>query len=866
MTPRPPKWAQWILEWYCHPDFVVEIEGDLEELFHEWIEEKGLFRARLLYVVHTLLFLRAYNSRLSTGLFQFKSLFMMRHFLKISIRNFKKNKTYNLANIAGLTVSVAVCIMLLWHVRSELSYEKEYPKHQRIVRVTLNDSWAKSSPLFAEELNAYYSQVELTGRFAKHGGTRSIITVNGKKIVSEHIFFSDQSNIEIFDYAFVAGNPQGALKRPNTAVITATFAQKLFGSSDPLGQVIEMNGQDKFEVTGVIRDLPRHSHIKADVLVSMPTFYGMLNQAWLENRGWMVMYTYALLHDANDINTIRGSLLDFMRYYLPDEWAEDAIASGDRFGIMPLVDIHLHSDKVQEMAQNSNIMYIYVFMTLVAIIGIIASVNFINIFATLVLRRTREVGLRKAIGATRTQLVGQLLTEATFSALLGTFLGFAVCLLLLPYYNEITDASFVEQDILLSTDVLLIILAGIGLGIVSGAYPAWLVTKADAASALATDHLPNTGQSYLRKGLIIFQFVLSLFILIGTVTINRQIDFIQNTEMGYDSDHVVALKTYGAFQDKLLNNRATISHRLEQIPSVTKVALTSSLIGEPLSVEDFDLVSASPDDPDRVINFIWAGENYLDLMGIDIVGGRNFHAQTDTSTAFIVNERFLDVWQDNVLGEMAEYRGQRGPIVGVMEDFNYYSLHHDIEPVVICYRPSWANQMLFKVSGNPTEALIGLDQTIREIDAEFVSHYTFLDNHIAQLYAGEQNMLGVFRVFSIVGLIISFVGMLGLAAMEVQYRTKEVGIRKVLGASGLQLIGLLSGQFARMLLLSILIGIPLSYFAIQEWLANFAYTADITLWIFVLPSIAVICVALILVASRIMVTVWTNPVKVLRYE
>ncbi len=867
MKHQPPKWIERVLEWYCHPDYIDEIKGDLYESFWVWEHSKGRIRAQFLFAINTFLFLRMYNSRFSQITYKSTSTTMLGHFLKVSVRNFKKHKSYNLANIIGLTAGITISLIMSLHIKQELSYEKSYPKHDRIARVAMNHEWAKSSPVFAEELQTYFPELEAVGRFARYMGDVVILSKDENKFISNNVFQADQPAIQIFDFEFVHGNPAVALKRPNTALITEAVAGSIFGNKNPVGETINVNGNRvSFEITGVIRNLPENSHLKADMFVSMPTFYENIPQNWLESRSWMVMYTYALMPEASYLEELNAGLGEFQKYYLRDVPELD-LTENDRMATMRLTDIHLKSDKIQEMGQNSNIIYIYVFGALAAIIILIAAVNFVNIFTTLTLKRTKEVGLRKVIGANRKQLITQLLSESVFSTVFATILGIGLCLLALPFYNTLVDLKISVFEVLVLKDLLLIFAGAILLGLISGLYPAWLVTGESITSTLSSGGHPQSNISFLRKGLIVFQFMLSLFILIGTVAIERQMNFINTRDVGYDADEVTAIRVYGELYGKLQENRKGIFSRLRSIPGVKQVGLSSDLIGDPLSVEGFRPTSATEDDEYPSTNMMWVDENYIEVMGIELVNGRNFHSKQDTSVAFIVNQKLVDTWGEYPMGKMARFRGETGPIVGIMEDYNYYSLRQKIEPMALCYKPSWAGNLLVKTeSAGSNQTMVAIEEEVRAIAPSVLFYCNYLDDKINGLYKGENAMFRVFRVFTILALVISCVGLLGLAAIEVQRRTKEVGIRKVLGASGSQLLSLLSRQFIMMIALSVGLGVPLSYIAINEWLANFSYQITLSWWIFAVPSLVLLILALLVVAGHVTGTVKANPVNSLRYE
>ncbi|MEO9483056.1 MAG: FtsX-like permease family protein [Ekhidna sp.] len=866
---NPPRWAIRLIKWYSHPDYVQEIMGDLEEMFTIWKQEKGTFRARVFYVWNAILFMRAYNSRLSNQSTKFNQLSMIKHSIKLSLRNIRKHKVYSLGNMLGLGIGISISLFIYIHITHELSFEKAYPKHERIFRVSSSKDWAQSPPSFAGELKNFFPEVEDVTRFAKYGGNASVIGTNEKQFISEAIFQADQSVVEVFDLKFIEGLKKGSLDKPYTVLITESIASKIFGDQNPVGEFVEINEEKrKFEVTGVIADLPEKSHLKAEALVSMPTFYEQIPEDWTGSRGWMVMYTYAQLDDQQSVVKFRERMPDFTVHYFNEEAAEEMALNDQFFEIMPLTDIHLKSKRTGEMGPNSSILYIYIFGTLAIFIIIIASVNFINIFTTLAFKRVKEIGLRKIVGAQRKQLIFQLLIEASVTAVLASALGLALCIAFLPYYNALVDLTITWTDLLAPAHVMLIAALAILLGLLSGMYPALLVTRQKLAELIVKNANPKASISLFRKGLIVFQFALSLFILISTVVVNRQMDFIKKKDLGFDADQVVTLKTHGNLGREIRKSHRSFVASLKQNPNIRGVSLASNVVGEPLSREYFRPADADPEIDYGATNMLWADEGYLDVMGIELVQGRNFRTKVDTSSVvFLVSEQIAKNWDRDAVGTIAQYRDEQGPIVGVFKNVNYYSLHSEVEPLAICLKPSWAGNLLFKIDGeNAVETMEYIESRLKGKSPNAITQFSFVNDKLQQLYASENDMFLVFKAFSVLALIISGLGLLGIAAIEVQRRTKEVGIRKVLGASASEILLLLCKQFSLMLAIAILIGVPASYLSSKSWLADYSYRISLSAWEFALPSLGLIVISMLVVALHSIKVMRSNPTESLRSE
>lgn len=871
-APHPPKWADKLLDWYCSAEYANEIRGDLLELFDRWVREKGGRSARLLYVLNAVLFIRAYNSRFRKTQTQTNQMTMFSHYLKMAGRNMTRQKTYTLANIAGLAIGIAVSLMIFLHVDKELSYEKSYPKHENIYRLAGASEWAKSSPTLGSEFKAKLPEVKEICRFASHSSNLKVISVGDQFFGVDDVYVADQSAIDIFDYKFVHGSKEDALSRPLTAVITQSLAGRIFGEKDPVGQVFELDEGDKFEITGVIHDLPENSHIKAEVLLSMPTLQSYVEDAWWNSKGWMVMYTYVLFDSEEEAKSAQSKLVDFQIQYhnVPEERIQEFMGQADFYELMPITEIHLKSDKIQEMGSNSNIVYVYIFISLAVFILIIACVNFINIFVTLSIRRIKEIGMRKVMGARKSQLMQQFLGEAFLTTIISAVVALAICMLALPYYNSLAEIVIGPLEILQFK--YLAFLGGVVLlvGLLAGFYPAFLVSGFGVTKALSAKKDARAGVSAFRKSLIIFQFVLSLFIIICTVAVSLQMDYVQEKDLGYATEHVVAIKAYGKLKEELVLKRESIFSRMKENPAVQEVSLASNLMGDQLSVESMRLASMSPDGDYPSVNVLRVDENFLKALDIELVAGRGFRNKVDTGSVFIINEKLAELWgHENPVGEMAvlETRDETGPIVGVIRDINFYSLHRGMEPMVINYKPWWTNFLLVKINAeNVPETLASLEATVKDISPSSIFHYRFLDDRINELYKNEMGMHKIFRVFAVLAIIISCIGLLGLAAIEVQRRTKEIGIRKVLGASSSGILTLLSRQFVLMVALAIAVTVPLSYYAINAWLANFEYHIEPGIFLFLLPSLVFVVMSFAMVCLQAFRAATSNPSESLRYE
>ncbi len=862
MMPKPPQWIYRFLLWYCHPMYANEIAGDLEELFESWVQEVGPGKAKWRYAWNTLLFLRMYNSRFGQNSNVMNPFHNLSHYLKISIRNLRRYRVFHAGNIIGMAFGLGVSLLILVHVDRELSYEKHISDYQQTYRVSTHQEWAKSSAILAERLKEYFPQLTLITRLSRYSSGMAIVSTDQQQTTATQIYQADSTVFSMFEIKLVSGTST-PLTRPSTAVISQQLANRLFGSQSAIGQVIQINDRQELEISAVFEDLPATSHLQIDVLLSMDTFYEATPADWINNPGWMVMYTYVKTRDDMSYDDFRAAMLDFQKFYIPEEYWEEF--GNNFFEVMPLADIHLKSHRIQEMGENSDMTYVLIFGSLAFFILVIASVNFVNIFTAIGLRRVRELGVRKLVGAARSNLIIQLQMESLMSSLIAAGLGLGIGVSLLPWYNESMGLHVSTGEFLTLPYLFIFLSVAITIGLLSGLYPALLVTAQDPIGAVTRNEEPKSAISYFRKGLIVLQFSLSLFVFIGGVVIWEQLRFIENQDLGYDKESVLAIKTYGDLKERFHEQSSQIKHQIESIPGVQMVARASNLVGEQLSFEGFGLIE-QPEVLEESIGMLWTDESFLSTMDIKLIAGENFRP-LDTGVAFLVNESMAQALGGDVVGKMAEWRGESGPITGVIEDFHHYSLKNAIEPTALAYKPEWTSQWLVKLDqANVPVVLTKLESLVNATSPGSFFISDFLDDRVARLYQGEQNMLSLVGVLTSLALIISCVGLLGVASIEIRRRIKEVSIRKVLGATSVQVFGILSRQFGWMAIIALLLALPASIWFAQSWLANFEVQMDLAFWVFMLPTTLVCLTILVVVLAQALPLLRRNPGLSLRKE
>jgi putative ABC transport system permease protein len=794
---------------------------------------------------------------------------MLKNFFKVAIRNLLRQKAYSILNLLGLSLGIACTLLLTLHIKEELSYDKNFPQHSSIYRV-VSTEWSKSSPPLAGEMIKAFPEMSGIARFSDNG-INVFHTIDGKK-GEEKGFFADSSAVSVFDLKTILGDPFHALTEPSAIVLTRSMARRYFGDKDPIGQKLTANDADECWVRAVIEDLPPNTHLKFDFLRPMPLLVKWTGPQWMDNRNWMFGWTYFRLRDPADITKVKARLAAFWTNYRSDMTDKAALAAevaGIR--LQPLTDIHLHSDLIQEMGPNSSVIYIYIFVAIGALILLIACINFVNLFTTQSLKRLKEVAVRKVLGAPRSQLLLQFLGEAFILATLSGLIAVVLYQSALPFYNHLTGRQ-VSATVLLQPANLLIIAAIVfSTGLLSGLFPALFITGSDPTLSLKGAKLPDSKASLLRKSLVVFQFIAAGFLIISTLLVYRQMSLFRDHQLGFDKDQVVVIPFYGSLKDKIREHPGLLKNEFMTNPDILSVGAASNVIGDDLSVESVTPVNAIAGKDYPSVRVYRVDENYLNVLKIQLKEGRNFSSAFHDSASFIINEtaaRILEI-KDPINALLINNTSDKfqGKVVGVVKDFHFASLHSQIEPLVLEYRPRWTNKLMVRVrAGRTAPAIAFLKEKVAKLSPETLFNYSFLDDRISGLYRKEENMSTLLKVFSAFSVLISCLGLFGLAAYAAEVRTREIGIRKVIGASTSSLVSLLSRDFMIPVLIGNLLSWPLAWWAIHKWLQEFTYRIDIGWQVFIGSLLLTAIVAMLTIGFRCLRTARINPIKSLRSE
>ncbi len=793
---------------------------------------------------------------------------MILNHLKVAFRNILKQKAYNSLNVIGLATGIAAGLIIALHLQEELSYEKKFKDFNNIYRIH-SEGWAKSCPPLAIQMKEGLPETEAVGRFAFYGTL--VVDTDDHNPGEVTGYYADSTVMDVFGFDVVDGDRKQALTAVNTAVITRHVAKRYFGEQDPIGKILRFDNRQEFPVTAVIEDLPVNSHLKFDYLISMPTFYKNIPDNWTNNRDWMVMYTYARFKSGEEFTKTTGRMPEFIHDFYEGWGSRDEMVANQALKFQPLADIHLRSNLEQEMGANGSIIYVYIFMAVEILILVVASANFMSLFTTQAIKRMKEVGMRKILGAKPRQLMVQFLTEVIVLTFLSLILAVVFYQLALPFYNNLSGKSLGVWQVFEKENLLVIgaILAGIV--VISGLYPAFFISGFKAGSFLQENKLPSSMPNRVRNGLVIFQFIVSISLVAATFLVHQQMNLLRNKELGFDKDQVVNIKLYGSLWWKATNEADVFKNEFLKNPDIVAVGRVGNMVGDDLSVE-----TVVPEGREQESNTIPSvrvlrmDEDYLDVMNIPLLAGRNFSREINDSASFIINETAARVMG---LKETVDQRlnnltmNLRGKIIGVVKDYHFTSLHNKIEPLVMEYRPDWTGFLTVKMrAGKTGETLAYIKSTVDKLAPNTLFVYDFLDDRLDALYQSENAMGKVFEFFSALAIIIACLGLLGLSAYTIESKTKEIGIRKVLGATVPGIVVMVGSRFFRLLIVAFVIAVPGTWYGMNRWLQNFAYQIDIQWCVFALTGLIIITLAAIAVGLNTVKAAVRNPVKSLRYE
>lgn len=805
---------------------------------------------------------------------------MLRNNIKISFRNLLKHKSLTMINVLGMAVGLAACLLIGLFIYDELSYDKHIKDGDRIYRVALETSdskWAGSPGPLAEGLRNDFEEVENSTRIMKFPELDQMLLKhesNGEvtQFYESKGYYVDSTFFEVFDYELLAGQSSNALKTPNSVILSASLAKKFFGESDPLNQSITIGlplGDFDYTITGVFEDDGVKSHIDANFFLSMENddfgnvVKGMTN--WATNN---IFYTYVKLHPAADIVSFREKLIPFFDRH----GAEDLKAMGSfskSFFLQPLEDIYLNSNIEYELGVTGNMTTLFVFGSVAVFILLIACVNFMNLATARSEKRSKEVGIRKLLGANKSGLVRQFLGESMMVSLLGLLMAFLLASLLMPYFNQLTGK---ELELYQRTSPLLaIFILAVVAGLLAGIYPAFFLSAFTPSAVLKGKFKGKLSGFSLRQVLVVFQFAISACLILMVFVIKTQLDFVQNQDLGFKKDQqlILPLKSGDA-----VSKYEVLKGSLMQNPNVKSVTLASTYPGIE-SIEDM-MYYADGKTVEDVVNITnaYVGDDFVETLGFQMLEGRTFTQEyTSEYPLMIMNEsaiKSLGYEVADAIGRKVhfEWRGELNTleIVGVVKDFNYQSLHTKINPYAFIKGNRGGYMIANFVGSGANEVLASAEASWNKINIGDPFIYSFLDQDFQRNYEKEERVANIIIGFALLAIFIACLGLYGLTAFMTEQRTKEIGVRKTMGATDWSIVALLSRDFAKTVLLAILISVPISLYLSSAWLDNFAFKIELQWWYFALTGLVALVIAMLTVSFQSVRTALMNPVESLKSE
>jgi putative ABC transport system permease protein len=806
---------------------------------------------------------------------------MYKNYLKVALRNFWKNKAFSAINIIGLASGLAVCLLIVLYVVDELSYDKYNKNADRIYRLDADIYFNNTSAIFAvapdplaPTLKRDFPEIEEEVRINNQPDI--LVKKDNQNVQDHNAAFADSTFFKVFTLPMIHGNPETALKEPNSIVIDETTAKKYFNSTDVVGKTLVVDNTNYCKITGVIKDIPKQSHFHFHFIRPKTK---NVNDSWLSNN----TFNYVMVRPGVTQEKLQKDVDATINNYLGKELESALHASlkdlgnkGNHFiyHATPLTDIHLHSNKSYEIEANGDITYVYIFSVIAIFILLIACVNFMNLSTARSANRAKEVGIRKVAGSLRTHLITQFLTESVLLSFFSLLLAILIAALLLPLFNQLAvkDMSVTK---LFSTWLFPVMIGLVFVvGFLAGSYPAFYLSSFQPIDVLKGKIAKGFKSSWLRSGLVVFQFTISIMLIIGTIVIYNQLDYIRSRKIGYNRDQVFVLHN-AWYLDKQIH---TFRNELLNIPGITNATISGDLpTGTSFDNEGWFRDATMNATKAVVLTNFYVDENYIPTMGMQMAQGRNFSKDFPSdSLGVILNEAavkilgFKDPFKETLYRPNFSSGGVNGSlgyhVVGVVKDFNFSSMHSNVGPLIIQESENWGAIAVRINSKNISSVINSIQTKWKSMTSGQPFNYTFMDADFNKIYTAEQQTGKLFITFAVFAIFIGCLGLFGLVTYAAEQRTKEIGVRKVLGASVGGIVAMLSKDFAKLVLIASVIAFPVAWWAMHKWLQSFAYRINISWWIFIVAGAAAILIALITVSLQAIKAAIANPVKSLRTE
>jgi len=803
---------------------------------------------------------------------------MFGNYFKVAVRNFINQKYYSIINTVGLALGTAACILILLFVQDELSYEQDFINHEKIYRLVqdfpMGDHISKTASVPFPIKNTMiqdFPEIKDAVLIYSPGawGNIPVIHYKDEEYFEDNYVYAEHSLLDIYNIKFVKGNRDEALKKPNELLITESVAEKYFGDEEPIGKLLNLGNFRDLEVIGVIEDLPSNTHLKFDLIASFETFKTFFNNPSFFDTQWVWVATwfYFTLEDEAAAEKISSQLDDFVQRHYPESLA----GKGVKLHLQKADDVHLTSHRELEFQTNGNMSHVFLFSSVALLILLLAIINFMNLSTSRSAKRAKEVGLRKVMGAQKEMLIFQFIGEALLTSFLSLILAVGLIYLSLEWFNDITGKT-ITIELFTNTGLLagLILLGGF-IGILSGSYPAFVLSSHKPTGVLKGNTGSSSSSDLLRRVLVVTQFVVSISLIICIGIVYKQLKYIQNKDLGFDKEQILLVNVdFNRF-----NLLQGFKNELLQNPEIKSVALMgSSIPGNEEVIENSFVETGKPAEEQHWFSILNVSHDWEQIIDVEFLEGHSYQVGNSVdSTGYIINESAAKAlgWTDDVVGKSLSgintkngNSNNTGEVIGLIKDFHYRPLYDPIKPLVIRLG---GGSLAIKMQSGDLQSTV---KTIREKWAVtfegFPFRYTFMDDNYDVLYAKENKLSKTLRYFSILAIFIASLGLLGLSSYATESRRKEIGIRKVNGASTTKLLQLLTFDFTKLIVIAFIISVPIAYTFGTLWLNNFAYRTDIGVTIFVLAGLAALGIAIITVSYHTLRAALTNPVDSLRYS
>lgn len=790
---------------------------------------------------------------------------MLKNYFLTAFRSLKRNKLHASINIIGLAIGMTCCILIILFIQFELGYDRQNKNASRVYRLAIDleaNDWAISAFPLGALLKENFPEVE---QYARIKPIETFIQ-NSNTLVKhkEKVFFADSTVFDVLDIKLLKGNPSNALAKINSMVLTPERARVYFGDEDPIGKTLtRIDSKTEFVVTGIFEPLPSNSHVHMDIMVSSENFEIMRANA---EGGWNYLtnhYTYVLLPDHFDYVTFETTISKFLDKY-HELKPED---TPNRLRLQPLTDIHLHSNRGLEIEANGNMNTVYILSAIAFFILVIACINFMNLTTAQSLKRAREVGVRKVVGSKRSHLILQFLSESVLISLIALVLAAVLLTLVVPKFNELSGKQLVLNPIENVTVVLAFVGIAAIVGFIAGLYPAFFLSRFNPTTVLKGNFATNLGGQRLRKGLVVFQFAIAFVIMVGTYVVHSQLEYMRTKDMGFDREQTLIVK-----MPKDSVGSEAIKNEMKRLASVNNVTQFIEIPGKMVRTTSIWYEGVKDNTAENL--YIFSGDpDLIQTMGMKMKAGRYFESGTKQyGKEFVLNEtavRHFGWKPEEAIGKMIDF-GQRGEtpgkVIGIVEDFHFKDLHETIDPLVMYLEPYYEGCfMAMKLkAGNVSQSVAEVQDAWKKFLPQYEFEYQFLDESFNSLFDQEKRLSTLFTIFSGLAILISCLGLFGLASFTLEQNRKSVAIRKVMGASASNILYMMSKDFLKLVLIGMIVATPVAYYAMTKWLQGFAYSVGFGWLVFIYAAVVALLVAFITVSYHSLKAATTNPVNSLK--